>query len=102
MMIAAAMTGHSREQTGDMIPLLLRHEIQVLLRAGHAQTDVASRAGVSIRTIRRVLAEDAVTQVDDREARRTRNIGRPSKATVYGAKVRAWLAETPDLPTQEL
>jgi transposase len=102
MMIAGAMSRHLSKQTGDMIPLLLRHEIQVLLRAGHAQTDVASRAGVSIRTIRRVLAEEAVTQVDDHAERRTRSIGRPSKATAYGGKVRAWLAETHDLPTQEL
>jgi len=32
-------------QTGEMLPLLKRHEIQVLLRAGHAQRDVAVRTG---------------------------------------------------------
>ena len=26
----------------EMLPLLKRHEIQVLLRAGHSQTDVAA------------------------------------------------------------
>jgi hypothetical protein len=31
-------------QTGEMISLLQRHEIQVLLRAGLEQADVASRA----------------------------------------------------------
>jgi transposase len=101
-MITIPMSDHSREQTGDMIPLLLRHEIQVLLRAGHAQTDVASRVGVSVRAVRRILAEDGVTCVDDDIERRARNIGRPSKATPFAESVRAWLAETPALPTQEL
>jgi transposase len=85
-----------------MIPLLLRHEIQVLLRAGHAQTDVAARAGVSVRTVRRVIAEDAVTKVDDSAERRRRGVGRPSKAAPFVAQVVTWLAEAPDLPTQEL
>jgi len=85
-----------------MIPLLLRHEIQVLLRAGHAQADVATRTGASIRTVRRVVAEDAVTRVDDAAEHRARRVGRPSKATAFAPRVRAWLAESADLPTQEL
>ncbi len=101
-MITEAMTGRRRGQIGEMIPLLLRHEIQVLLRAGHAQTDVASRAGVSVRTVRRVIAEDAVTHADDLIERRERKVGRPSKATPFAPKVSAWLAEDRDLPTQEL
>jgi len=101
-MITTPMGGHSREQTGDMIPLLVRHEIQVLVRAGLSQTDVASHVGVSVRAVRRVLAEDAVTHVDNGAEHRERHIGRPSKATPFTDKVRAWLAETPTLPTQEL
>ena len=101
-MMGANMSGQRRQQSGEMIPLLLRHEIQVLLRAGHAQTDVAARAGVGVRTVRRVVAEDAVTQVDDVTERRTRHIGRPSKAAPFAAQVLGWLTETRDLPTQEL
>ena len=101
-MIPTPMTDQSRKQTGDMIPMLLRHEIQVLLRAGHSQADVASRAGVSVRAVRRVLAEDAVTHADDEGERRDRRIGRPSKATPYAEKVRSWLVAEPVLPTQEL
>ena len=35
-------------QAEEMLPLLKRHEIQVLLRAGHGPTDVAARTGASI------------------------------------------------------
>jgi transposase len=101
-MMDTAMSGHGRGQNGEMIPLLLRHEIQVLLRAGHAQVDVAKRVGVGVRTIRRVLAEDAVTEVDDRAERQRRAVGRPSKAAPFADAVRGWLTETADLPTQEL
>lgn len=86
----------------EMLPLLKRHEIQVLLRAGHSQTDVAARTGASVDTVRRVKREAEVTKVDDSVERRERRVGRPSKATPFAARVSAWLARDPDLPTQEL
>ena len=88
--------------TEEMLPLLKRHEIQVLLRAGHSQSDVATRTGASIDTVRRVKREAEVTQVDDVAERKERKIGRPSKASPFVARVKEWLAEDPDLPTQEL
>ena len=103
--MSAAVTKVERDvQTGEMISLLQRHEIQVLLRAGLEQADVASRVGVSLRTVRRVLSEAAVTHVDDPAEHRARGVGRPSKAAAFAEKVRAWLAEEggDDLPTQEL
>ena len=101
----AAVTKVERDaQTEEMISLLQRHEIQVLLRAGLEQADIASRVGVSLRTVRRVLSEAAVTHVDDPAEHRARGLGRPSKAGPFAEKVRAWLAEEggDDLPTQEL
>lgn len=89
-------------ETGEMLPLLQRHEIQVLLRAGHSQRDVASRLKVSIDTVRRVKRETVVTRVDDLAERRARAVGRPSKTTEFSEKVRGWLGEDPELPTQEL
>ena len=86
----------------EMLPLLKRHEIQVLLRAGLSKADVATRAGVSVDTVSRVKREDDVVHVDDASAHRERRIGRPSKATPFAEPVRAWLAEAPALPTQEL
>lgn len=87
---------------GEMLPLLRRHEIQVLLRAGHTQRDVADRLSISIDTVRRVKREDEVASVDDAAEHRTRGIGRPSKAAPFADKARAWLAESPELPTHEL
>jgi transposase len=101
MMEPVQMVGTMWE-AGEMIPLLLRHEIQVLLRAGHCQRDVAERASVSIDTVQRVKREDEVTRVDDAAERGARRVGRPSKARPFVAQVLAWLAEAPDLPTQEL
>jgi transposase len=57
---------------------------------------------VAVRTVRRVIAEDAVTQVDDAAERRARGVGRPSKTAPFAAQVVTWLGEEPDLPTQEL
>ena len=98
----SAEMGRKPAQTGEMLPLLRRHEIQVLLRAGHSQRDVASRTGVSDDTVRRVKLETEVTATDDAAERRGRGIGRPSKAAPFAAQVLEWLTETSDLPTQEL
>jgi len=87
---------------GDMVPLLKRHEIQVLLDAGFTPTDVASRSGTSLDTVRRVRKEAAVTHTDDAVHRKEQRVGRPSKAAPFAARVTAWLAKEPDLPTQEL
>lgn len=45
--------------------MLKRHEIKVLLKAGHAQTEVAKLAGVSLRSVKRVAQEGEVAHVDD-------------------------------------
>lgn len=86
----------------EMLPLLKRHQIQVLLDAGFAAEDVAVRSGASVETVRRVGEEPAVAHTDDRAARKERRIGRPSKAAPFAERVAEWLAEDPDLPTQEL
>jgi hypothetical protein len=85
-----------------MLPLLKRHEIQVLLQAGHSQSDVAKRTGASIDSVRRVKRESEVINADDVKLHRERGIGRPSKATAFAERVCAWLVEAPELPTQEL
>ncbi len=101
-MMRAAEMGRRRGQAGEMLPLLKRYEIQVLLRAGHAQEDVAERTGVSVDTVQRVKRETEVIEVDDAAERRARSMGRPSKSTPFAERVRTWLTEAPDLPTQEL
>jgi transposase len=94
--------GRKRGESGEMVPLLKRHEIQVLLRAEHSRADVARRTGVSVYTVRRVEREADVKEADDARERRARAIGRPSKAAPFAEKVGAWLAEESGLPTQEL
>ena len=50
-MMESAEMGRRSVQAEEMLPLLKRHEIQVLIRAGHSQSDVAERTGVSLDTI---------------------------------------------------
>lgn len=95
-------TGSRLRDQGEMLSLLKRHEVQVLLRAGFAAADVAKRAGVSDDSVRRIRKEEAVEQTDDATGRAARRIGRPSKAAQLSERVAGWLAEDPDLPTQEL
>jgi transposase len=89
-------------QGGEVIPLLIRHAIQVLLRAEHTQVDIAARTGTSVDTVQRVAAETEVDSTDDAAERRARRVGRPPKAAGFADNVRAWLADEADLPTQEL
>lgn len=91
-----------RRQQEPMLPLLKRHEIQVLRRAGFSRPKVAAQTGVSVRTIRRIDQEAAVTAVDDREATKARGVGRPSKAEPYRAFVAEELQKEPELMSLEL
>lgn len=45
--------------------MLKRHEITVLLKAGHSQAEVAQLAGVSLRSVKRAAKEDDVEHVTD-------------------------------------
>ena len=58
--------------------MLKRHEIEVLLKAGHAKIEVARLAGVSLSSVKRIAEEDPVVHVDDTAERGQRRIGRPS------------------------
>ena len=103
MMATVMPSGASKGRSvGDMIPLLKRHEIQVLLGAGFAPTDVAKRTGASLDTVRRVRKEKDVEHADDHVEHTERRIGRPSKAAPFAERVSRWLEEEPELPTQEL
>jgi transposase len=98
----ATQMGRQTRQTGEMLPLLERHAIQVLLKAGFGSADVAKHTGASVDTVRRVRREEAVAHADDVAEHRERRIGRPSKTNEYADKVASWLQAEPELPTQEL
>jgi hypothetical protein len=61
-----------------MLGMLKRHEIKVLLKAGHSQAEVAKLAGVSVRSVKRVAKEGDIDRVDDAAERR---VGRPPHFT---------------------
>jgi transposase len=85
-----------------MIDMLKRHEIQVLRRAGHSQEETSRLAGVSVRSVRRVEDEAAVSQVDNGAERERRGIGRPSKAEPFRPFVVELLTKEPDLLSVEI
>ena len=55
-----------------MIEMLKRHEVQVLRRAGHTWKQIAALSGVSVRTVRRIAAESAITTIDNTAERARR------------------------------
>ena len=57
--------------------MLKRHEVEILLKAGHRKTEVAGLTGVSLRSVKRIAEESPVVHVDDVAERGKRRIGRP-------------------------
>jgi transposase len=85
-----------------MIDMLKRHAIQVLRQAGHTLDEIATFVGVSKRSIQRVVVEPAVTHDDTERERARRQVGRPSKAEPFRARVAEWLGADPELLSVEI
>jgi hypothetical protein len=45
--------------------MLKRHEVEILLKAGHSKAEVARLAGVSLCSVKRIAEEVPVVHVDD-------------------------------------
>jgi transposase len=82
--------------------MLKRHEVEILLKAGHAKVEVAHLTGVSLRSINRIAEEAPVVHVDDAAEREKRRIGRPSKVENFRKFIVEILDEKPDLPSREI
>ncbi len=82
--------------------MLKRHEVEILLKAGHAKTEVAGLAGVSLCSVKRIAHESAVVHVDDVAERAKRQIGRPSTVQNFRKQVVEILEQEPDLATLEI
>lgn len=82
--------------------MLKRHEVEVLLKAGHRKTDVARMSGVSLRSVKRIAQEQPVVHVDDKAERHQRQVGRPSAVQNFRKQVVGILQETPDLASLEI
>jgi transposase len=85
-----------------MLGMLKRHEIKVLLKAGHSQAEVAKLAGVSVRSVKRVAKEGDVERVDDVAERLDRGIGRPSLVQDFRKPVTELLEQEPHLLSVEV
>ncbi len=85
-----------------MHPLLKRHEIQVLLKAGHTQAEVATFCSVGERTVRRIGNEPPVEHVEDLAEPSRRRIGRPSKTAPFRAFVQQTLEANPEIMSLEV
>jgi transposase len=82
--------------------MLKRHEVEILLKAGHPKTEVARLSGVSLRSVKRIAQEEPVVHVDDRAEGKQRQIGRPSTVQNFRKQVVGILQETPDLASLEI
>ena len=82
--------------------MLKRHEIKVLLKAGHSRVEVAKLAGVSVRSVNRVAKEGDIEQVDDVAERARREIGRPSLVEDFRKSVIDLLEKESDLKSVEV
>jgi hypothetical protein len=85
-----------------MLGMLKRHEVEILLKAGHSKAEIARLSGVSLRSVQRIAEENPVLQVDDEVERRKRQIGRPSRVQNFRKQVVGILQEEPDLATLEI
>jgi transposase len=82
--------------------MLKRHEVEVLLKAGHRKTEVARMTGVSLRSVKRIAQEGPVEHVDDKVERNQREVGRPSTVQNFRNEVVGILQQAPDLPSLEI
>ena len=82
--------------------MLKRHEVEILLRAGHGKTEVARLTGVSLCSVKRIAEEAPVVHVDDSAERAKRQIGRPSAVQNFRKQVVGILQEEPSLATLEI
>ncbi len=85
-----------------MLGMLKRHEVEILLKAGHPKVEVARLAGVSLCSVKRIAEEVPVVHVDDAAEREKRRIGRPSIVEDFRKPVLKILEEKPDLPSLEI
>jgi len=82
--------------------MLKRHEVEILLKAGHRKTEVARLAGVSLCTVKRIAQENPVVHVDDKGERTKRGIGRPSTVATFRNQIVQILQQEPDLASLEI
>jgi transposase len=82
--------------------MIQRHEVQVLLEAGFSHREVASKTGVSKRSVTRIAQEPPVEELEGVAMRRARRLGRPSTAAEWRGVVEEALETGAALPSVEI
>jgi len=82
--------------------MLKRHEVEILLKAGHRKAEVARLAGVSLCSVKRIAQEGPVVHVDDAAERAQRQVGRPSRVANFRKLILEILQQKPDLASLEI
>src|SRR5467141_3444310 len=85
-----------------MLSMLKRHEVEILLKAGHRKAEVARLTGVSLCSVKRIAEESSVVHVEDAAERAKRQIGRPSTVVNFRKPILEILQQTPDLASLEI
>ncbi len=85
-----------------MIDDMKRHEVQVLLAAGHSERRVAKLAGVPRTSVQRIAKEEPVADAGEKRLRVVRGAGRPSEMARFRTRVIEILKEKPDLLSVEI
>ncbi len=85
-----------------MLGLLKRHEVEVLLKAGHKRTEVARLTGISPSSVQRIAGEATIAHFNDTAGRRKQRIGRPSIVEGFRKIISDILEKEPDLPSFEI
>lgn len=85
-----------------MLGLLTRHEVEVLLKAGHKRTEVARLTGISPSSVRRIAGEPPIEHFNDTVERRKRRIGRPSIVEGFRRIIRDILEKEAGRPSLDI
>jgi predicted transcriptional regulator len=85
-----------------MLGLLKRHEVEILLEAGHRRTEVARLTGISPGSVRRIAGEASIEHFNDTAERRKRRIGRPSIVEGFRKMISDILEKEAELPSLEI
>jgi transposase len=81
---------------------MTRHEIQILRAVGMAERAVAAQTGASVRSVRRIAREPAVTTSETPVLLAARHGGRPSTTAAWAATIQGWLTEDQAVPGVEI
>jgi transposase len=84
-----------------VIPRIERFRVQVLVRAGHTQREVADHTGVSERSVRRIAGEEEIIDLEHAPPER-RRVGNPGKIGLFVERMQEWLRDQPDLKGAEI